>query len=96
MKEECTSLKTKKEQADASSIKAKSLVTRLNKEISSQKASIGAFKAALEKTKKEKGESANSNIRANNKIAEAQVSAPYRKHFIIIRMINSCLNTDLN
>eukprot|EP00579_Thalassiosira_antarctica_P013616 CAMPEP_0201939780 /NCGR_PEP_ID=MMETSP0903-20130614/43907_1 /ASSEMBLY_ACC=CAM_ASM_000552 /TAXON_ID=420261 /ORGANISM="Thalassiosira antarctica, Strain CCMP982" /LENGTH=2217 /DNA_ID=CAMNT_0048481399 /DNA_START=64 /DNA_END=6717 /DNA_ORIENTATION=- len=74
LKEELSSLKTKKEQADASSIKAKSLVTRLNKEISSQKASIGAFKAALEKTKKEKGESANSNIRANNKIAEAQAA----------------------
>jgi len=74
LKEECASFKTKKEQADANATKAKGLVTRLNNEISSQKASIEMFKASLEKVKKEKEESTNSNKIFNKKIAEAQTA----------------------
>ena len=74
LKEECSSLKSKKEQADQGEAKAKSLVTRLNKEISSQKSSIEAFKAALEKSKKEKEEFVKSGALAKKKIAETQVS----------------------
>ena len=51
-------------------------MTRLNKEIESQKASIAAFKNALEKTKKEKeelSEAASSNKIINTKMAAAQV-----------------------
>jgi len=54
-------------------------VNRLNKELTSQKASIEAFKTALEKTKKEKEEmakAAKSNKLANKKIADSQVSTP--------------------
>ena len=54
-------------------------MSRLNKELTSQKASIEAFKTALEKTKKEKEEmakAAKSNKLANKKIADSQVSTP--------------------
>ena len=79
LKGECSSLKTQKEQADATTTKAKGIVNRLNKELTSQKASIEAFKTALEKTKKEKEEmakAAKSNKLANKKIADSQVSTP--------------------
>lgn len=74
LKSEVASLKS---QAEASASKADALISSLNKEVVSQKASIGAFKAALEKTKKEKEEltkSAKSNIIAMKKAADAQVS----------------------
>ena len=54
-------------------------MNRLNKELTSQKASIEAFKTALEKTKKEKEEmakAAKSNKLTNKKIADSQVSTP--------------------
>lgn len=73
---ECESLKAQKELSDANTAKADGLVTRLNKEIESQKASIAAFKNALEKTKKEKEElskAASSNKIINTKMAAAQV-----------------------
>ena len=73
---ECESLKAQKELSDANTAKADGLVTRLNKEIESQKASIAAFKNALEKTKKEKeelSEAASSNKIINTKMAAAQV-----------------------
>jgi len=71
LKEECASLKTKKEQADANFVKTKGTVTRLNKEISSHKASIEMFKASLQKSNKEKEDSTKL---ANKKIAEAQAA----------------------
>ena len=77
MKGECSTLKTQKEQADANTTQAKGLVTKLNKEVASQKKSIEVFKTALEKTKKEKEEltkAAKSNKLANKKISDAQVS----------------------
>lgn len=77
LKDECSSLKTQKEISDANTTKAEGLVTRLNKEIESQKASIAAFKNALEKTKKEKEElskAASSNKITNMKIAAAQAT----------------------
>ncbi len=79
LKSECGSLKS---QAEASAIKAEGLIASLNKEVTSQKASIGAFKAALEKTKKEKEElskTASSNMLAMKKVVDAQVrtAIPY-------------------
>jgi nucleoprotein TPR len=76
LKCECETLKAQKELSDANTTKAEGLVARLNKEIESQKASIAAFKNALEKTKKEKEElskTATSNKITNTKIAAAQV-----------------------
>jgi nucleoprotein TPR len=76
LKGECELLKSQKELSDANTAKAEGLVTRLSKEIESQKASIVAFKNALEKTKKEKEElskTASSNKITNTKIAAAQV-----------------------
>jgi nucleoprotein TPR len=76
MKGECALLKEQKELSDANTAKAEGLVARLKKEIESQKASITAFKNALEKTKKEKEElskASSSNKQANMKIAAAQV-----------------------
>ena len=78
MKSECASLKEQKDLSDANTAKAEGLVARLKKEIESQKASITAFKNALEKTKKEKEElskASSSNKQANMKIAAAQVRA---------------------
>ena len=76
LKGECSSLKTQKELSDANMVKAEGLVTRLNKEIESQKASIEHIKNELEKTKREKEElskAASSNRLTNMKIATAQV-----------------------
>ena len=77
LKEDCSSAKTKKDQADVDLTKAKNLVARLNKDILSQKASLEAFKAALEKTKKEKDASTKLSAIANKKVADAQVSCPW-------------------
>jgi nucleoprotein TPR len=71
------SLESLKEKAEKDSASAKSLIARLNKEISTQKSSIEAFKNALEKTKEEKEKltkSAQSNLASNKKIAEAQAA----------------------
>lgn len=60
------------------STSAKGLVSKLNKDISTQKSSIEAFKNALEKTKQEKDKltkSAQSNAATNKKVAEAQAAA---------------------
>lgn len=57
---------------------AKGLVSKLNKDISTQKSSIEAFKNALEKTKQEKDKltkSAQSNAATNKKVADAQAAA---------------------
>ena len=75
LKSECELLKS---QAEANAKKSDDLISSLNKEVATQKASIGAFKAALEKTKKEKEEFANaakSNMLAMKKVTEAQVRA---------------------
>lgn len=71
------SLESLKDKAEKDSASAKSLIARLNKEISTQKSSIEAFKNALEKTKEEKEKltkSAQSNLASNKKIAEAQAA----------------------
>ena len=71
-------LKSQKGNAERDSASAKGLVARLNKEVSSQKASIDAFKAALEKTKAENeklAKTAQSNEVINKKIAEAEAAA---------------------
>jgi nucleoprotein TPR len=71
------SLKSLKEKAEKDSASAKGLVARLNKEVSTQKSSIEAFKNALEKTKEEKEKltkSAQSNLASNKKIVEAQAA----------------------
>ena len=78
LKGECASFKSFKEKAVSESSKAKGIVTKLNKEIASQKASIEVFRTALEKTKKEKEElvtSAKANKATNKKITEAQIAA---------------------
>ena len=83
LKKECSTLKTQKEAADGNSTKAKNIVTRLNKEISSQKASMEAFKTALEKTKKEKElltKSAKAAQITSKKITEAQVGSVVTKY----------------
>lgn len=74
LKEECASLKTKKEQADANVAKAKDLTNKVNKENSAQKASIEMLKASLEKTKKEKEEATNLTKLTNKKVTEAQAA----------------------
>lgn len=71
-------LKGQKEKAELDSANAKGVVARLNKEASTQKASIDAFKAALEKTKAENeklAKSAQSNEVTKKKIAEAEAAA---------------------
>jgi nucleoprotein TPR len=77
LKAETVTLKSQKNKAEADSASAKQLVSRLNKEVSTQKSSIEAFKNALEKTKQEKEKltkSAQSNAATNKKIAEAQAA----------------------
>lgn len=78
MKAEAITLNSQKEKAEKDSASAKGLVARLNKEVSSQRTSIEAFKNALEKTKAEKDKLAKSSQlseAANKKIAEAQAAA---------------------
>ena len=78
LKGECTSLKSLKEKAVAESSNAKGVVTKLNKEVASQKVSIEGFRKALEKANKEKDElvkSSKMNKATNKKIADAQNAA---------------------
>jgi len=78
LKGECVSLKSLKEKAVSESTNAKGIVTKLNKELASQKASIEVFRTALEKTKKEKEEllkSSKASKATNKKITEAQNAA---------------------
>ena len=77
LKKECAAMKRLKEQADANTGKSKTLVSRLNKEVSTLKASVEAFKAALEKSKSEKEQltkSAKSGQMASKKVTEAQAA----------------------
>lgn len=89
LKSESASLKS---QAEASATKAEGLIASLNKDVASQKASIGAFKAALEKTKKEKEElskAASSNMLAMKKVADAQVRTAI-PHVSFVFVTKSC------
>jgi nucleoprotein TPR len=78
LKGECASLNSLREKAVSESTNAKGIVTKLNKEIASQKASIEVFRTALEKAKKEKEElvvSSQASKATNKKIVEAQNAA---------------------
>jgi chromosome segregation ATPase len=78
LKAETATLNSSRDKAEQDSANAKNLVSKLNKEVSTQKSSIEAFKKALEKEKQDKEKlvkSAQSNVAANKKIIEAQAAA---------------------
>ncbi len=78
LKGECASLKSLKEKAVSESTSAKGIVTKLNKEVATQKASIETLMTSLEKTKKEKEElvkSSKASKATNKKVTEAQNAA---------------------
>lgn len=78
LKGECASLQSLKEKAVSESTNAKGIVTKLNKEVATQKASIETLMTSLEKTKKEKEElvkSSKASKATNKKVTEAQNAA---------------------
>lgn len=93
-------MKRLKDQADANTGKSKALVSRLNKEVSTLKASAETFKAALEKSKSEKEQltkSAKSGQVASKKVTEAQaatrkVEATLKEKTAEVGALNSRLN----